>query len=152
MTPHETAKALRSIYGDVAPSSAAEIAALARYAADPHPDDTAVMDTLDLEGTVRAVLIDGKDLVAAGKEASSGRYATDLQARAYAVALIHTAGRLLVWNHREYRPLRASSAKLARLYRDSQAALRAKAAVPAQGINDHTYDSWKRGKVIDWAA
>lgn len=128
-----TRKALRVIYGEQRSSHAAEIEALASYAADPHPDDTRVLDSFGLGPTVRAVLADGVDLPTAGNVASEGRYATEIQARAYAVALIHQAGRVLLWNTREYRPQRSAAAQIAAMYQASQTALRAKIAFPANG-------------------
>ncbi len=145
-------KTLRVVYGKSGAHNHTEMAALLEYALNPSRDDMSVLNTFDLEGVVRAVLIDGVSLPLAGQEASDGQYSTEIQARSYAVGLIQQAGKVLVWNHREYRGLRSGAIRLAGMYRAAQAALRAKAAVPAHGLNDNVYDSWKRGKPVDWAA
>ena len=152
MNAKEIGKTLRVIYGKSSAYNHAEMAALLDYALNPNPDDMSVLNTFDLEGVVRAVLIDGVSLPLAGQDASGGRYSTEIQARAYAVGMIQQAGKVLVWNRREYRGLRSGAIRLAGMYRTAQAALRAKAAVPAHGLNDNVYDTWKRGKSVDWAA
>src|SRR5690606_23560586 len=116
---------------------AEEMRALQAYALAPDPDSMAVLDTFGLEEVVRAALIDMVTLPEIGKQASGGQYATEIQARAYAVAMIQMAGRILVWNAEAYRPLREGMARLSSAYRKKSAeadlhlaALRVRAKVP----------------------
>lgn len=131
MTPHEVGKILRVIYGDQKDDCREEMLALSTYAADPNPDDEAVLERFGLAELVRAVLIDGTELPDAGQDASFGRYATEIQARAYAVAHMHMAGRVLVWNRQAYQPLRSHIGRLQRELDTANIALRAKIAFPA---------------------
>lgn len=153
----EVARILRVIYGKSAADHATEVRALQAYALNPGPDSMGVLDALGLEQVVRAALIDMIALPEVGKLASAGQYATEIQARAYAVAMIQMAGRLLAWNEAEYRPHRERAAHLASMYRKKCAeadlhltALRARAAVPANSVDP--YQDWKRGKAVEWAA
>jgi hypothetical protein len=157
-TAREIGRILRVVYGKSAAERADELAALQAYALSPDPDNMGLLDALGLEGVVRAALIDMVALPEVGKAASDGQYATEIQARAYAVAMVQMTGRILVWNREEYRPHRAAGARLASLYRaamsdlaDSRAALKAKVAFPATGVDASAYDGWKRGQAVNWA-
>ena len=153
----EVARILRVIYGKGAADHAAEMRALQTYAINPDPDGMAVLDTFGIEEVVRAALVDMVALPEVGKLASNGQYSTEIQARAFAIAMIQMAGRVLVWNAVEYRPHRERAALLAGMYRKKcaeadlhLAALRAKAAVPANSVSP--YEDWKRGQAVEWAA
>lgn len=116
-TTVEIAENLRTIYGDMRTTETEAFAALLRYAQNQTPDETAQLAAFGLDKVVIDVLVEGTPLAYAGKVASGERYDTANQARAYAIALIHQAGRVLVWNAKVFVPHRQMSAALAERYR-----------------------------------
>ncbi|GAB4068008.1 hypothetical protein KHC28_11360 [Ancylobacter sonchi] len=109
-----------------------------RYATDPtfRADADEVLRHAGLVDIASAVLVDGKSLEEAGRDASG--YSTRVQAVAFATGQLAAAGRLLAYaasQRAQERSTMANAARrIARLERDialRDAALKARAAIPA---------------------
>jgi len=120
MKTRDTIKALRAIFaGDrstipIRSPEWSEYQALYRFTQSMDEDDARTLDAFRLLDLVIDVLFKGISLADAGRQASGDRYATEVQARAYAVAQMHVAARILDWNQREYAPHRRAASEAAR--------------------------------------
>ena len=91
-----------------------EYQALYQFTLSKDEDEARTLDSFRLLDLVIDVLFKGASLADAGRKASGGRYSTEVQARAYAVAQMHVAARVLAWNQREYAPHRLAASEAAR--------------------------------------